>query len=98
MNTNAIALSGMNAATLRLGTAANNIANGQTSGYRRQSTTQQTAPGGGVSATVETAALPGESMAEDAVSQLAASYDFKFNLNVLQTQDRMLGTLLDERV
>ena len=95
MNTIATALSGMNAALLHLDVSANNIANSLTPNYRRRDVTQQALPGGGVAAQVVQADSAGESLATDLVAQLSASYAFKANLKVLQTQDRVLGTLLD---
>jgi flagellar hook protein FlgE len=95
MNTIAIALSGMHAASLRLDTAAGNVANSQTPGHRRQTTLQQASPGGGVTATVTRSDTEGASLAEDLVTQIDASYQYKANLRLLQTQDRMLGVLLD---
>jgi flagellar hook protein FlgE len=97
MNTISTALSGMNAASLRLDTSANNVANSLTPGYKRQTTEQQATPGGGVATTVTQADAEGESLAEDLVTQIDASYQFKANLKVLQTQDRLLGTLVDLR-
>ena len=97
MNTSATALSGMNAASLRLDTSANNVANSLTPGYQRQATLQQAVPGGGVVATVRQADAESGSMAEDLVTQIDASVQFKANLKVLQTQNRLLGTLLDLR-
>jgi flagellar hook-associated protein FlgK len=96
MNTISIARSGMNAAQLQLDVAANNIANSQTPGYKRQSSVQQAAPGGGVTSAVVTADTAGESLAEDMVTQMSAGYAFKANLKVLQTQHHLLGALLDE--
>ncbi|HJV60227.1 MAG TPA: flagellar basal body protein [Albitalea sp.] len=90
-----IARSGMNAALLRLDAAANNIANQGTPGYRRQSVLQQAQPGGGVDTSIAQAAAPGENLAEDIVQQRIASYSFQANLRVIQTQDHMLGALLD---
>ncbi len=90
-----IALSGMNAASLSLNSAAHNIANLQTPGFRRQLTVQQAQPEGGVSVTLGRAAEAGDALAEDIVGQKVASYAFKANLLTLQTQDRMLGSLLD---
>ena len=97
MNTIHTALSGMNAASLRLDTSAHNIANSMTPGFKRQSTLQEAAPGGGVRASVTQAEAEGTSLAEDLVTQIDASYQFKANLKVVQTQDRMLGALLDMR-
>ncbi|WP_372528100.1 flagellar basal body rod protein FlgC [Piscinibacter sp.] len=92
-----IAQSGMSAAMVRMDVAANNIANLQTAGYRRQTVLQQEQAQGGVDATVGRAALPGENLAEDIVQQLAASYAFKANLRTIQTHDVMMGALLDLR-
>jgi flagellar hook protein FlgE len=92
-----IALSGLNAAMLRLDAAGNNIANSQTPGYRRQSVVQTEDAGGGVSTSVERTVEPGENLAQDIVDQMSASYSFKANLRVVKTQDEMLGALLDVR-
>jgi flagellar hook-associated protein FlgK len=92
-----IALSGINAAQLRLGASAHNIANAQTPGFRRQLVTQQAVPEGGVSAGLVRAPVEGEALAEDLVAQMSAGYQFVANLRVLQTQHKLLGTLLDER-
>jgi flagellar hook protein FlgE len=94
-NIASIALSGMNAASLGLSTAAHNVANLHTPGFRRQVTQQQEQPEGGVSVTIGRAAEPGNALAEDIVQQMSAGYSFKANLLTLQTHDRMLGSLLD---
>jgi flagellar hook protein FlgE len=90
------ALSGMQTAMLRLGASAHNIANLQTPGFRRQEVLQQAGADGGVVASVVPAALPGEALAADVVGQMTAVYLFKASLMTLQTEQRMLGTLLDE--
>jgi flagellar basal body rod protein FlgC len=78
-----IALSGLNAASNQLATAAHNIA-------------QQTAqPEGGVIVSIGRAANAGDALAEDVVSQMSATYAFKANVLTLKTQDRMLGSMLD---
>lgn len=92
---NSIAQSGMSAALLRLDAAANNIANGQTPGYRRQFVRQEPQPQGGVTTSIDRVVEPGENLAEDIVGEKLASYSFKANLRVIQTQDEMLGCLLD---
>jgi len=91
-----IALSGMNAAQLRLGGSAHNIANALTPGFRRQLVAQQSVAEGGVSASVTRSPSEGPALAEDLVAQMSAGYQFIANLRVIQSQDRMLGTLLDE--
>jgi flagellar hook protein FlgE len=90
-----IALSGMNAASWRLNSAAHNIANLQTPGFRRQQTAQTALPEGGVSVSIERAAVPGDALVEDIVGQKLASYSFQANLLTLKTHDAMLGSLLD---
>jgi len=93
-----IALSGMNAAQLRLDVAANNVANADTAGYRRR--VVQTAPqtDGGVTAQVAVSAQPGASLETDMVQQLQAKNAFLANLAVFKTSDAMAGALLDKKV
>lgn len=90
-----IACSGMNSAMLSMGAAANNIANLQTPGFHRQLVEQAAQAGGGVSATVTQAPAAGSSLADDVVQQKVASYSFKANLLLLQTEQKTLGSLLD---
>ena len=90
-----IALSGMNAASLGLASAAHSVANLQTPGFRRQLTVQEALPEGGVVVDIAHADIGGDALAEDIVQQMTASYTFKANLLTLQTHDRMLGSLLD---
>ncbi len=92
-----IALSGLGAAQLRLGASAHNIANTQTPGFRRQLVVQASVPDGGVSATLTRAPVAGDALADDLVGQLSARYQFIANLRVIQTQDQLLGTLIDDR-
>lgn len=91
----AIAFSGMNAATTRLGVAAHNVANVQTAGFRRQQVLQQTQAGGGVTASVTQADAAGSDLAADEVQQMTALYSFKANLRTVQVEHEMLGSLLD---
>lgn len=91
----AIASSGLQAAQLRLGTSAHNVANSQTVPFQRQSVAQQAQPGGGVSASVQTARHSGTQLEADVVEQMSATYSFKANLHILRSADQMLGTLLD---
>ena len=93
----AIASSGLQAAQLRLGTSAHNVANSQTAPFQRQSVAQQAQPGGGVSASVQTARHSGANLEADMVEQMSATYAFKANLQTLRTADHLLGSLLDER-
>lgn len=100
----AIGLSGMRAAQLRLDVGAHNIANAQTPGFQRQQVVQTANPeSGGVTARVEreaqAAAESGDlgHLAEDLVGGKMALYSFAANLQVVKTEQDMLGTLFDER-
>jgi flagellar hook-associated protein FlgK len=95
MNTLSIARTGMAAAQLSLDASAHNIANAATDGFKRQRVEQAAVPGGGVDATVTTAAQAGENLNEDIVQQQVALYGFKANALVIRAQDAMLGALLD---
>lgn len=96
-------MSGMRAAQLRLDTAAHNVANALTPGFQRQVVTQTAQPGlGGVNAQIEREAAPQADaplshLAEDFVEQRMSLYSFSANLRAVETQDRMLGTLLDTK-
>jgi flagellar hook-associated protein FlgK len=98
----AIGLSGMRAAQQRLDTSAHNIANAQTPGVRRLRVEQSAVPlAGGVETQVtrENEVQTGEldHLAEDLVAQRMSLYSFAANLKTVQTEDRMLGSLLDRR-
>jgi len=96
-------LSGIRAAQLQLDTSAHNVANAQTPHFRRQVVVQTAQPNlGGAQADVarepEAAAASGGDfahLAEDMVAQRMAVYSFAANLRTVETQDRVLGTLLD---
>lgn len=90
-----IALSGLQAAQTRLGSSAHNVANAMTPNFRRQVVAQQTAAHGGVTTTIQRSAVAGDALAEDLVSMKLAQHLYTANLQVLRTQDQMLGTLLD---
>ncbi|SHM64426.1 flagellar basal body protein [Rhizobacter sp. OV335] len=94
-NTFSIGLSGLNAAQLRLDSAAHNIANTQTPGFRRQQVVLQAQPEGGVQADIAAPAQAGGSLEADVVDQMSAAYSYKANLRTLQVQDEVLGSLLD---
>src|SRR5262245_16940617 len=90
-----IALSGLQSAQLRIGSAAHNIANAMTPEFRRQLAADQTVDGGGVQTTIERAPVPGDALAEDLVALKLNEHLYTANLQVLRTQDRLLGALLD---
>ena len=90
-----IALSGMNAAQSTLNSSAHNIANMNTSGFRRQATVPSAQSGGGVSTTLTTTTEIGPSIEADVVTQLQAKNSFLANLAVFKTSDKMAGALLN---
>lgn len=92
-----IASSGLQAAQLRLDASANNVANMNTPGYRREAVAQQAdADGAGVRATLQREQdAKGVALEQEAVEQISATYAFKANLQTLKTQDAMMGSLLD---
>ena len=90
--------SGLQAAQLRLDTSAHNVTNLNTPGFRRQVVEQTESPGGaGVRASVQWSPQEGSALEQDAVEQMAATYAFKANVQVLKTNDRMMGALLDTK-
>jgi hypothetical protein len=90
-----IALSGLNAASSRLETAAHNIANAQTVGFRRQLVQQTAQMEGGVTVSIGRAAATGDALIEDVVAQMSAVHAFEANVMTLKAQDGLLGSLLD---
>jgi len=90
-----IALSGVQAAQTRLNATANNIANVNTEGFRRDEVSAQAREGGGVSVTVAKATQPGVDLVQDVVEQKLAVLEFKANVQVLKTSAELTGTLLD---
>ncbi len=97
----AIGLSGLRAAQLKLDSHAHNVANVQTPDFKRQVTAQTARPdAGGVDVQVgreAEASAPFERLGDDLVGQRMSLYSFAANLRTVQTEDRMLGTLLDTR-
>ena len=92
-----IALSGMQSAMQRLGSASHNIANWGTDGFRRELASTSTGISGGVTTSFQLAPAPGDALAEDMVAQRVALYDFKASMQVFKTEQDMLGSLLDLR-
>ena len=105
MSISSIGLSGMHAAQMQLDTSAHNVANAQTPGFQRQAVTLTAQAGsGGVTArtTQEAPTTTGHGadfgrLAEDMVTQRMSVYSFAANLRSVETEDRMLGALLDTR-
>lgn len=89
------ALSGLYVAQQRLDASAHNVANQSTADFRRQQVQQQALAQGGVQGQTMRAVEAGVAPVEDAVEQISASYAYLANLQVLRTDDRMQGALLD---
>jgi flagellar hook protein FlgE len=90
-----IAVSGVQAASTRMDVAAHNIANAQTPGFQRQQVQARSQETAGVVTTVGKAQEVGADLAADLVEQKAASYQYRANLKTIQTEDQMMGSLLD---
>jgi len=91
----AIALSGMSAAQIALQASAQNIANLNTQGFRRQQVQQTAVAGGGVSVALSSTTAAGPSIEADVVGLLQSKNSFLANLAVFRADDRMMGSLLD---
>lgn len=89
------ALSGVQAASLRLDTAAHNIANAQTPQFQRQVVQLETQEQAGVLTTIGKAEEIGAALAADLVEQMDAAAAYRANLRSIQTDQRMTGSLLD---
>jgi flagellar hook protein FlgE len=92
---NLSAISGMQAASLRVDVVGHNTANVDTDGFRSQRVDQATAAGGGVTASVSTAAAPGVDLAEQAGELVTGSIAYSANAKVLQAQDEIQRTAID---
>ncbi len=93
-----IASSGLRAAQLQLDSAAHNVANAATPGFRRQEAELQSeADQGGVRAQAVRAQQEGAALEADAVNQIASTYSFAANLQMLRTEDRMMGALINTK-
>lgn len=97
MKVSTIALSGMNAAMTQLASAAHNVANTQTPGFRRQLVQQETLPQGGTQTRLATAPEEGGELSTDLIQERQALHVFTANLRMVQTEHEMLGSLLNVR-
>ncbi|MES2887156.1 MAG: flagellar basal body protein [Pseudomonadota bacterium] len=93
----AIGLSGMQAAQAQLSSAAHNVANAQTPGFRRQLVQQESLPQGGTQVRLASATVTESDLAADLVAQKQALYAYKANLRSVQTENEMIGSLLNDR-
>jgi len=89
------ALSGVQAASLRLDTAAHNVANAQTPQFQRQVVNLQTQEQAGVLTTTGKAEEIGAALAADLVEQMDATAAYRANLRSIQADQQTVGSLLD---
>ena len=90
-----ISQSGMSAAQTRLNSSAHNVANLETSPFRRQEVIQTEQKGGNVTASLGKSTRQGPALETDMVAQLQAKNSFLANLAVFKTSNQMTGALLD---
>ena len=90
-----IGQSGLQAAQMRLNTAAHNVANLNTENFARQTLQQQAIPQGGVRTVESQQTVAGSNLEDDVVQQMLASYSYKANLQTIAGQQRMTAALLD---
>lgn len=102
MATSSISLSGLNAASLGLGVTANNVANANSDGYQAKRLDLEDQSEGGVKASQTVASqeptVPGGSnvdYATEMTNAMTQSTAYTANLQVMKTEDQMLGQFLD---
>ena len=93
--TSTTALTGVQAASLRMESAAHNIANANTPNFQRQVVTLQTQEQAGVLTTTGKAEEIGAALAADLVEQMDAAAAYRVNLRMIQADQQTTGSLLD---
>lgn len=93
--TSTTALTGVQAASLRMESAAHNIANANTPNFQRQVVTMQTQESAGVLTTTGKAEEIGAALAADLVEQMDAAAAYRANLRMIQADQQTTGSLLD---
>jgi flagellar basal body rod protein FlgC len=96
MDANAIALSGIRSAELRMAASAHNVANLSTEPFRPLRVVQSALPGGGVTAHAEAVPIPEEvDLAAEVAAQIEARTQFIASLRALAANRELQGSLLD---
>ncbi len=104
-----VSVMGMNAMGTKMSATANNVANSNTDGFKKDRVTFTDRENGGVSAEVSKVDTPGTivedqgttrelsnvDLAEELVSTIPTQGIYTANVKMIQTQDEMMGTLLD---
>ena len=92
---NLSALSGMQAAGLRVDAFGHDAANLDTAGFHAQGVSQATTASGGVTASVTTAAAGGVDLAEQVGRLITASIAYDANARVARAQDEVAHSAVD---
>ena len=105
-----ISLSGIQSAIKFLGVSANNVANSNTDGFKKDVASMSEGSNGGVTVSIEKSSEPGPvyktkegeiveasnvDYAEEAVNQIVADHYLKANVAALKTANEMEGSFLD---
>lgn len=101
-----IAVSALSALQRKLEVTANNIANVNTDGFKKSRAVFQTQDSPGVSVSIEQINTPGilrpdgremsnVSLEEEFVNLITTRHTYTANLKVIETETKMLGTILD---
>lgn len=97
MNVLSTALSGLQAAQARMNSAAHNVANAQTEGFRREQVVTSAQAHGGTTAQLQKLPPSGADITADLVEQQSASYAWRANLQTIKTVDTLVGSLLNAK-
>ncbi len=97
INSIAIALTGLNSASMRLNASASNIANVSTPQYTPITTKSETIDTGGVTTKYATKSPPftNVNLIEEVVNMKMAEISYKASLNVIKTSNNMFNELID---
>ena len=88
------AISGIQAAFVRMAVSAHNVANINTEGFRASRVFQRERIGGGTEAYVRQTDAPTD-YATEAVEQIVSKHMVKANAAVIRTHDQMIGSLVN---
>lgn len=104
-----ISISGMKAMEKRMGVAANNLANVVSDGFKKDRVSLSENQNGGVEASISKVDTPGSvvedqgttrelsnvDMAEELTSTIPTKAIYTANLKMIQTQDELIGSIID---
>ncbi len=90
-----VGISGSNAAAVRLGNSAHNLANMLTQDFHSRRTHQVERSGGGVDALTGVDPEPGVNVAREFVDQAASKFQSEASVRVINADLQLKGTILD---